>query len=152
MKYGNVRGENNYPKAAKLLKGLEELKLISIKDTKTGVAATLKKRRLKQEIRPIGKITREDIYPFKPQYLTFNGASYILREKLNTIVSFEDGHYIISNELLNISVWGETRDEAEEAFAFAFHSLYENFAKEDDKNLTPQSRRLKQTLKNLIAK
>ena len=140
------------PKAAKLLKGLEELKLISIKDTKSELPSALKKHRLKRVLQDVGKIIPEDTYPFKPQYLTFKGVNYILREKLNTIVSYEDGHYIISNELLNITVWGETRDEAEEAFAFAFHSLYENFAKENDKNLTPQSRRLKQTLKNLIAK
>ena len=132
------------PKATKLLKGLEDLKLISIKDAGIARAASLKKKQSKR-IHP-------DVYPFKPQYLAFNGVSYIFREKLETTLSYDDGHYVISNELLDITVWGVTRDEAEEAFAFAFHSLYENFAKESDKNLAPQSRRLKQTLKNLIVK
>jgi len=140
------------PKAAKLLKGLEELKLISIRDTKNEIIPVLKKRRLKKDLLIAGKPTPQDTYPFKPQYLTFNGVNYILREKLNAVVSYEQGYYIISNELLNITVWGETRDEAEEAFAFTFHSLCENFAKEQDKNLTPQSLLLKRTLKNLLAK
>ena len=136
------------PKATRLLKGLEELKLISIKDTKNELSGNIKKKKLKHLQFP--ESTHQDTYPFKPQYLAFNGVSYILKEKLNATVSFEEGNYIISNELLNISVWGHTRDEAEEAFAFAFHSLVENFAKESDKNLTARSRRLKQTMKNLI--
>jgi hypothetical protein len=139
------------PKAAQLLKGLEELKLISIRDTKKELVSVLKKRKQKNGM-VINKNTPADTYPFKPQYLAFSGVNYILREKLNADVAFEDGHYIITNELLNITVWGKTRDEAEEAFAFTFHSLYENFAKEHDKNLTVQARQLKQTLRNLIVK
>ena len=138
------------PIATKLLKGFEELKLISIKDTNSELASILKEKELKQKMKSIGKTTPKDIYPFKPQYLTFNSHNYILREKLNAVVAYEDGNYIISNELLNITVWGKTRDEAEEAFAFAFHSLYENFVKENDKNLSPKSRRLKQALKSII--
>jgi len=138
------------PKATKLLKGLEELKLISIKDTKKEPASVLKKGKLKSTPQSNGIF--EDTYPFKPQYLMFNGINYILRERLNATVVFEEGYYIIRNELLDITVWGATRDEAEEAFAFTFHSLYENFANENDKKLTLQARRLKQILKNLIVK
>ena len=136
------------PKATKLLKGLEDLKLISIKDAGSDDSATPKRKKLKQIN---SAITPQDIYPFKPQYLAFNGVSYIFREKLETNVSYDDGHYVISNELLEIAVWGVTRDEAEEAFAFAFHSLYENFAKESDKNLTPRSRRLKRALRSFLS-
>ena len=137
------------PKAAILLKGLEDLKLISIKNVEKELLSVIKK----QKSKPVPRATKDavpDTYPFKPQYLTFNGVNYILREKLNAVVSFEDGNYIISNELLDITVWGKTRDEAEEAFSFTFHSLYENFAKEQDKHLSARSLKLKQTLKKLI--
>ena len=136
------------PKATRLLKGLEDLKLISIKDTTAALAGAIKKRKQKENEFP--ENTHQDTYPFKPQYLAFDRHSYILKEKLDAVVAYVDGNYIISNKLLNITVWGKTRDEAEEAFAFAFHSLFENFANESDKNLTAKSRVSKRILKNLI--
>ena len=135
------------PKAAKLLGDLAELNLIVIRGTsKNKDVSNLKKTKsiINKEA------DTKEIYPFKPQYLKFDDANYILREKLNGLVTFEAGNYCISNDLLDITVWGRTRDEAEEAFAFAFHSLYENFVKEDDKNLTTHARRLKKTLRQLV--
>jgi hypothetical protein len=135
------------PKAAKLLGDLAELNLIVIRGASKNKAAA----RLKKAKPVINKESgKKEIYPFKPQYLKFENSNYILGEKLNGIVTFEAGNYSIFNELLDITVWGKTRDEAEEAFAFAFHSLFENFAKEDDKNLTPNARRLKRTLRQLV--
>ncbi len=135
------------PKAAKLLGDLAELNLIVIKDIpKKKAVPALKKHRTKID----EESKSPEVYPFKPQYLKFDDSNYILHEKLDGVVTFEAGNYSISNELLDITVWGKTRDEAEEAFAFAFHSLYENFAKEDDKNLTSHARRLKKTLRHLV--
>ena len=127
------------PKATRLLKDLAELNLISIhkKLKKTGKKDT-------------SAVTSNSTYPFNPQYLRFNNTNYILHEKLDAPVSFEDGSYFISNRLLDIAVWGNTREEAEGAFAFAFHSLYENFAKETDKNLGKDAQLLKRKLKKLV--
>ena len=136
------------PQATQVLKSLAAMQLISIKDSVTAPKRTLKGN-ISKGVKD-SPASNNDIYPFKPQYLSFNGASYILNTKLDTNVSFNEGQYFITNELLDITVWGKTRDEAEEAFAFTFHSLVENFAKENDKNLSPKARRLKKTLLNLI--
>lgn len=125
------------PKATKLLKDLAELNLISIH-----------KKLVKSKGK--GKPEAVDIYPFRQQYLRFKTVSYILREKITGDVSFEDGNYIIINEPLNISVWAKTRDEAEEAFAFTFHSIYQTFALQEDRNLTEDAQVLKQTLLTLV--
>ena len=139
------------PKAIKLLSDLAELNLIAIKDvSKNKLASVLKTGGKSLPGKSSKKISIDETYPFRPQYLKFNDTNYILREKLNGIVSLEEGYYSIANELLDIIAWGKTRDEAEEAFAFTFHSLYENFAKEEDKKLTPKAKRLKQTLQHLV--
>lgn len=89
-------------------------------------------------------------YPFKPDFLRFGGRSYVLKEKLDGQVSYEEGQYFITNDLLDITVWGDTRDAAEEAFAFSFHSLYKNYAEEVDDALTESACRLKATLQGLV--
>ena len=118
------------PKALKLLRDLAELDLISIKKTPA----------------------KPEIASYKTKHLKFNGTNYILREKLESMVSFAENQYMITNELLDISVWGDTRQKAEDAFAFTFHSLYQNFAKEDDTNLTNRAKVLKGLLKHLVVK
>ncbi len=138
------------PKATQVLKSLAAMHLISIRDRGKELNTTLNSRGSKGE--NAGHGINNDTYPYRPQYLSFNGSNYILHKKLDSNVAFEEGQFIITNDLLDITVWGKTRDEAEEAFAFTFHSLFENFAKESDKNLSPKARRLKKTLMNLIVK
>jgi len=118
------------PKAEKLLNDLADMNLILIKS----VAAPLEK----------------NIYPFKTQYLKHGNTSYILREKISGSVSYADGQYIISNKSFDITVWGISREDAEEAFAFTFHALYENFAKGKDSNLAASAKKLKKKLLNLV--
>lgn len=92
-----------------------------------------------------------ETYPFKTTFIQFGDIGYVLKERLNSDVSYEDGQYFIANELLDITVWGDTRDDAEEAFSFSFHSLYKNYAEEVDELLTSQALQLKNTLLNLVA-
>jgi len=91
-----------------------------------------------------------DTYPFKPNIIRFDNFIYILSNKLECIVAYEDGSYIIKNELFNISVWGESREEVESAFAFNFHAIYENFALEEDGKLSVESKELKNKLLALV--
>lgn len=91
-----------------------------------------------------------DTYPFKPNVIQFDGSIYILNDRLIGNVDFEDESYSIKNELLNIYVWGDTREEVESAFAFSFHALYENFALEDDDKLSLESKELKNKLLKLV--
>ncbi len=91
-----------------------------------------------------------DTYPFKPNMVQFSNLIYVLHERLQCIVEFEDDNYIIRNELLDISVWGDTREEVEIAFSFSFHALYENFALENDVKLSLEAKELKMKLLKLV--
>lgn len=74
---------------------------------------------------------------------------FILAQKLDTDVSFED-LFIIRCETLDLTVWGQTLTEAEEALAFAFYALYQNYYLAADDSLAPDALRLKALLRNLI--
>ena len=81
--------------------------------------------------------------------LRYERLVFVLAEKLETDVSFEE-LFIIRCEALDLTVWGPTLTEAEEALAFAFYSLYENYYREADANLAPDALRLKSLLHTLI--
>jgi hypothetical protein len=91
-----------------------------------------------------------DTYPFNPDILKFDTIVYIFNKKLNCIVGYQDDSYTIKNKLLDICVWGNTRDEAETAFVFSFNALYENFALKNDSKLSPEAKKLKTKLLKLV--
>lgn len=74
---------------------------------------------------------------------------FILTQKLETEVSFED-LFIIRCESLDLTVWGQTLTEAEEALAFSFYSLYQNYYLAADDQLAPDALGLKARLHTLI--
>jgi hypothetical protein len=81
--------------------------------------------------------------------LRYDGLVFILAEKLATDVSFDD-LFIIRCEALDLTVWGQTLTEAEEALAFGFYSLYQNYYLADDDQLTADAQQLKAQLHTLI--
>ena len=81
--------------------------------------------------------------------LRHDGLVFILTEKLVTDVSFED-LFIIRCKTLDLTVWGQTLTEAEEALAFGFYALYQNYYLEADDQLTPDAQALKARLHTLI--
>ena len=119
-----------------------------MKVEKQGESITFNKCSVKQVF--LVEELEHDTYPFKPTMLRFDGLIYILNDKLDCVVDFEDDTYTIKNELLDLSVWGETREDVESAFAFSFHALYDNFALEDDKKLSSKSIELKNILLKLV--
>lgn len=72
-----------------------------------------------------------------------------LKNKLGYQVQFEEDNYIFTNDLLDITVWGNTRDEAEQAFSFALSALYQNYAIESDDKLTQEAKAIKAKLLEL---
>ena len=74
---------------------------------------------------------------------------FVLARKLDTDVSFEEV-FVIRCEALDLTVWGQTLTEAEEALAFGFYSLYQNYYLEADEQLAPDAQRLKALLHTLI--
>ena len=105
-----------------------------------------------QSINPINYgISHEELYYRRRiMKIEFDKTNYELNFPIEKKLLFEDGNYIISNELLNITAWGDTIEEAEEAFAFSFFALYQNYAKKDDNNLTSDAKSLKSKLLELV--
>jgi len=89
-------------------------------------------------------------YPYKPNTIHFENKTFVLTEKLDCLVEYEEGLYILRNDFLDVTVWAETRDEVEEAFCFSFNALYQNYAICDDDHLTKESIELKTKLLSLI--
>ena len=73
---------------------------------------------------------------------------FVLADKLATDVVFE--MCVITCPVLDLTVWGATLAEAEDALAFGFFSLYQNYYLEDDANLAPDAVELKARLHRLI--
>lgn len=91
-----------------------------------------------------------ETYPYKPNLIKFDGRIYSLNEKIECDVEFQEGIYIITNEYLDITVWGETREQAEDAFNFSFHSMYINYATESNDLLSNEAIELKNKINNLV--
>jgi len=89
-------------------------------------------------------------YPFNPDIIKYDEKLYVLHEKLDCEVNFENQAYVISFQPLNLCVWGTTREEAEAAFSFSFHALYQNFALESDHALSEEAIVLKNKLLTIV--
>ena len=75
---------------------------------------------------------------------------YKLNESITYSISKEESDFIIRCEKFDITVWGETEDEAKEAFGFAFDALYKCYALESDENLTAGAIELKKSLLSIV--
>ena len=121
---------------------------LKLKKNKNGDSYSFNKHNVKEVF--LVEEMEYDTYPFKPNMIQFEGTVYVLNEKLNSVVEYEDDCYTIKNELLDIFVFGDTREEVEIAFAFNFHAIYENFVLEHDEKLSSESKELKNKLLKLI--
>lgn len=89
-------------------------------------------------------------YPFSPDIIKYDEKLYVLHEKLTCDVNFENQVYVVSFSPLNLCVWGVTREEAETAFNFSFHALYQNFALAEDETLSEEAIVLKNKLLAIV--
>ena len=64
-------------------------------------------------------------------------------------IALNDGLLHVTNEELDLFVWGENREEAEEAFRFGLYSLYANFYYEEDEKLSTSAIELKRHLRDI---
>jgi hypothetical protein len=117
---------------------------------KVSEGANIKKDSVKQVL--YYEELEHDTYPFKPEILKFDGIIFNLKRHLVCEVTFEDSLYFIRNEELDITVWGESRKEVEEAFAFSFYSLYHNYFLQPNEKLSYEAIELKAKLGALINK
>ncbi|WP_299756111.1 hypothetical protein [uncultured Pontibacter sp.] len=92
-----------------------------------------------------------DELPYFPERISLPGEmTIILNEKIEVTVQVDEEGLQFIYEPLEIAVWGETREDAEEAFNFTFISLYESYALEEDVNLTEGAKQLKDMLMSLV--
>ncbi|KAF0153566.1 MAG: hypothetical protein FD143_98 [Ignavibacteria bacterium] len=96
------------------------------------------------------EVLHHETYPFKPDTIRFDNHIFILQSALVCDVNFEDDSYFITNHDLDITVWGNTREETEQAFCFSFYSLYKNYVEEIEENLSEKAIELKNKLNILI--
>ncbi|GLU50747.1 hypothetical protein Dfri01_02080 [Dyadobacter frigoris] len=89
-------------------------------------------------------------YPYSPEIIKYDEKLYVLHDKLNCDVNFENQAYVIAFQPLDICVWGATREEAEAAFNFTFHALYQNFGIEADEVLSDEAIILKNKLLTIV--
>ena len=89
-------------------------------------------------------------YPFSPNTIRFENHTFVLNKKIVCTVDYQDDIYFISYDNLDISVWGTSREDAEEAFAFTFYSVYQNYCCEKDAALSRKAQEMKRKLLALI--
>ncbi|RYE30365.1 MAG: hypothetical protein EOP42_12330 [Sphingobacteriaceae bacterium] len=90
------------------------------------------------------------IYPYQLNELKYDSSILKFKDTLSAIVSFEDDMFFITYPDLNIEVWGDDRNEAEEAFNFALQSFVKNIFFEKDENLTDRAIRLKNHFNSIL--
>jgi hypothetical protein len=80
----------------------------------------------------------------------YNDFRFVLNLELRADLKIEGRDYLISNNELDLTAWGNSREEAIDAFNFAFYSLYVNYYNEIDSNLTKDAVQLKNNLHKII--
>jgi hypothetical protein len=89
---------------------------------------------------------------FRPDVLRYDEHIFVLRRRLDARAWQEDETWFIGCEELDVTVWGDSREQAEEAFAFAFCAHYLNYYLADDGRLAPDALAYKkQRVHRLIA-
>jgi len=84
-------------------------------------------------------------------YVIYQNHFFSFKKSLKCKLTQKKNLYYLNNDELNIAVWGSSQDEVIEAFNFQFHSLYRNFALENDENLSTKAQILKSKILALIS-
>lgn len=90
------------------------------------------------------------VYPYQFSRIEYDNTIITLKEQINAHVTFEEGLFHITLDKFNIHVWGDTREEVEDAFDFSFCSLVENIYLESDEHLTKKALEIKINLNSII--
>lgn len=88
-------------------------------------------------------------HPFVLEEMVYENFAVDFHDKIVSAVSIEEDLFIITNEILDITVWGDTRTEAEEAFRFSLYAIYQNYYFESESKLSPDAVKLRDYLFNI---
>jgi hypothetical protein len=91
-------------------------------------------------------------YPLQLHKIIHDSTEVIFKDAITANVTFDNDEklFYISYPDLNILVWDDTRENAEEAFQFNFISLIQTIYNESDNSLDSNAREIKKKLTNLI--
>lgn len=94
-----------------------------------------------------------DTYPYQPLQVVHGGAKVVFNKPITATVEFVEDEeiYIVTYPDANITAWGDTREEAVEAFNFTFIQTVKTYLNEDNANLTPKAIALKKYLGSIIS-
>lgn len=94
----------------------------------------------------------KQVWPYQVKEVIFGNRTVLLNTTLSAEVTFDEDsqNFIITYEPLDITVWGEQRNGAEEAFNFAFISIVESILIEKDANLTSEALEIKKSLERIV--
>ncbi|SHN43795.1 hypothetical protein [Chitinophaga sp. CF418] len=104
---------------------------------------------LKKKAR-VRKRKRKKVYLFSPRVINGKDRQYVFNFPLLSIMSKENGHYVIENSMLSIFGVGRTRTEAMRDFAEVFDDVYRWYGELQDEALTPKMLRIKTMLNSTV--
>jgi hypothetical protein len=88
-------------------------------------------------------------HPFVLEEMVYENFAVDFHDKIVSSVSIDEELFIINNEALDITAWGDTRIEAEEAFRFSLYAIYQNYYFESVDKLSPDAVKLRDYLFNI---
>lgn len=93
-----------------------------------------------------------DLRPYRTSEIEWQNRKFILSHEIACDVRKEGSIVVTEYEPLNIRAYSFSRQEAIKDFSEEFSFIWDNYAKEDDKNLTPDAISLKKILLSLVKK
>ena len=93
-----------------------------------------------------------ETYPYTTNNIVYNNNNILLSQTIEALVEFDDesNQFIITNDELDITVWGDTRESAIEAFNFMFVSLKKEYCDDKLENMSGLAIELRNKLNELI--
>lgn len=96
------------------------------------------------------KRRRTKVSIFSPKVINGVGRQYVFNFPLLSIMTKEDGQYMIVNDMLAMIAAGRTRAEAEQDFADLFDYIYRRYNELPDEQLSERIKRVKRILSNTV--
>ncbi len=111
------------------------------------MGSTLVKKR-----KSVPKSKRRKVFIFSPKVINGEDRKYVFNFPLLSIMTKEDGQYMILNDMLAMIAVGRTRAEVKQDFADLFDYVYRRYNEFPEKELTEKRMRIKTLLNNTVGR
>lgn len=89
---------------------------------------------------------------YKVSEIVYNKTKYTLHTSLMSSIELNEGHYIITSDMLGITGTGENEKDAKFSFAEEFDFIYNRYNELKDNECSPRIIRIKTIINSLVAK